>query len=575
MTAKSISGKKSYLEINKSIQSVELQICCSVDKQMVELVYSKRKRDPKIWNQIYCGDVKLEDLFRQAKELATRDAENETDNIDAKNKYITTHGNCVGVSGQAGIGKTTLTKQLVKKVLDENMLDIDFLFYVSLNKVNYNDKMSVLQFLLTNLDSHWEHDRDSDNEILKQLDEMEKVMIIFDGLDEAKITLEEISPNTKLDEVTTPEALLKNFFLGNILPKAKKLITSRPRQMLELHEYCRPHFKVNVIGINLEAQKQICDDICGGESKKVYDELVNHPELLAQCYIPIICIFTAYYLYQRLVYPEQTASFPSVTNITLNVIQTFARHGILKSELDLEKLSKLAWEKIRCKKYEFSEKEIINSGLKKGNLNALFSIKTKGSARLRILSGEKIIYFSHLILQEFFSAVWLILFQPLSHFEEEATTACALSDVVKTFLFGLCNETTYEHLTNLLPSSYDDSDFKTKKSFLEQSIFGMARDMSSISNSFSKCLEICSLLYEMNNLELTKKNAELFPDSLHFIGRVFPHDVDSLCNVLKERKKPLALNFDGINFIGDSCQRFFRKFSKMRGNVVVSIHKFK
>ena len=39
------------------------------------------------------------------------------------------------------------------------------------------------------------------------------------------------------------------------------------------------------------------------------------------------------------------------------MLETFAKHGIEKcEEFELEKLSKLAWEGLRCKKYEFNEK---------------------------------------------------------------------------------------------------------------------------------------------------------------------------------------------------------------------------
>ena len=326
-TANFISGKKSTLAINKNVQTVELQISKYDSGRIAEADYFKRRLDPDLWNHTRHGDIKLEDLFIQAEELARKDACSETGNDILKKKYIITHGNCVAISGQAGIGKTTLTKQLVEKVINKEVHDIEFLFYVSLKKVNYDKEINVLQFLLTNLDSSWEHNPAYDNEILKHLEDNEKVMIIFDGLDEATIKLKRQCPNAKLYDVATPEILLKNILNGNILRKAKKLITSCPRQMLDLHQQYRPHFMVDVLGINPEAQRQICEDICGADSQKVYDELINHPELLAQCYVPIICIFTVYYLHQRSIDSDQTVGFASVTNVILNILETFARHG--------------------------------------------------------------------------------------------------------------------------------------------------------------------------------------------------------------------------------------------------------
>ena len=551
---------------------MELQISKSGSRRIEESDYFKRKRDPELWSHARQGDIKPVDLFKQAEELAKEQAKWVTGNYDAEKKYIAAHGNCVGVSGQAGIGKTTFTKQLVEKVLNKELLDIDFLFYVSLKKVNYDEKLNVLQFLLTNLDSSWEHDSASDKVLLKQLEESEKVMIIFDGLDEATIELEKQCPNAKLYDVATPDIFLKNILNGNILPKAKKLITSRPRQMLELHEQYKPHCIVDVLGINFEAQRQICKDICKDDSDKVLNELLNHPELLAQCYVPIICIFIIYWLLLKHLHPDQTPLFPSVTNIILNVLETFTTHEIAKSNFELKKLSELAWEGLRHKKYEFTKKDIKKSDLKKESLNTVLITNTP----IRLLNVAKITYFSHLMLQEFFSAVYLILFLPLYDFKDVLLVNDKRSgnlDVVKSFLFGLCNASTYERLVNFESTFFPDySDFDEKKSFLEEFVCKITENL--LSDEFSKYLEICSLLYEMHNQELTKKVVDCFPDLLKMEREnIFPHDVGSLFYVLQERQKLLEIRIDDPNFVGDGRQRFMSKMAAMPECIQVSIDK--
>ena len=560
------------MALDKDVQTVELQISKSGSRKMEESDYYKRKRDPNLWNKEHQGDIKLEDLFKQAKELAKEQAKKETRTAAAEEKYIITHGNWVGISGQAGIGKTTLTKQLLEKVLKKEMLDIDFLFYVSLKKVDYGEKMSVLQFLLTNLNSRWEHDCDLDKEILKRLEESDNVMIIFDGLDEATIELGKQCPNANIYFEKKPENLLKNILNGNILPKAKKLITSRPRQMLELHEQYRPHCIVDVLGINLRAQRQISKNICGDDSKKVLEELFNHPELLAQCYVPIMCIFTVYWLHQKQLYPGKTIKFPSVTNIILNMLETFAEHGIAKcEEFELEKLSKLAWEGLRHKKYEFTENEIKESKLKKESLNTLLTTRAKAKTQLRLLNVQKITYFSHLILQEFFSAAYLILFLSLSEFEKvmsHTNEQLGNLDVVKNFIFGMCNTTTYEHLMALESSLCPDiSNFNKKKSFLEQFVCKYAAF-----SEFSKCLEVCTMLYEMHDRELTKKAVERFSEEWEISSEnnIFPHDVGSLFYALQERQKLLELEIIAPTFVGDSFGRFMSKMAVMPECIKVS-----
>ena len=286
--------------------------------------YQRHNQNRKMWSKTSNGDIALDELFHEANEVAKKNADLYTSNEDARTRYITVHGNCVAVSGQAGLGKTTLTKQLVQKVLEETRFEVDYLFYVSLRKVKFEKDIGVLQFLLTNLHSSWEHDLALDRAIMKELVESEKVMIIIDGLDEADMKFEDECSTAFINDITTPETIIKNLLDGHILPKAKKLITSRPRQLLELRENYRPDFIVDILGLNRDAQKQICRDICGSDCDKVYQYLTDHPELSAQCFVPIICIFTMYSLHQKHLNPNHTTAFASVTSIILDVLENYA-----------------------------------------------------------------------------------------------------------------------------------------------------------------------------------------------------------------------------------------------------------
>ena len=581
-TANVIAGERSFLAIDKSIQTVELQISKSGSRRIKEADYYKRKRDPKVWVEARHGDLQLVDIFEEAKKHAEKEAKKATSNDDAKKKFISIHGNCVGVSGQAGIGKTTLTKQLVDKVLKKELFDISFLFYVSLKKVIYDERMNVLKFLLTNLESNWEHDHTSDKEILKRVEESEKVMIIFDGLDEATIELEKRCPNATLYDVATPDVILKNILNGSILRKAKKLITSRPRQMWELWHECRPHCIVNVLGINREAQRQICKNICEDDSEKVMESLLSQPELVAQCYVPIICIFTVYWLHKNMHHPDETNLFPSVTNIILKVLETFDEHDIARSEFELEKLSKLAWEGLSHRKYEFSENEIHKFNLKKESLNTVLTTDTKKNTKICILHVEKITYFSHLILQEFFSAICLILFLPFEEFKQalspnnkrfnkQTITTNENLDVVRNFIFGLCNAATFRRLINLQPKlSLDNSNVDKKKLHLEKFVSKLVKDRRSF--KFHKYLKICSMLYEMQDQKVTKNIVELFPEELEIYNKenIFPHDVSCLFYVLQERHNLLDLILYEPTFVGNSFERFLKKFKGMPECIKVS-----
>ena len=584
-TAMLISGKINQMPSDRRFGTFELEQFEIIETEISKIFdwcysFSSRKAVPNIWNQ-----TRLEDLFDEAQKCATEQTKKEAMNAIAEKKFVATYGNWVAVTGLAGMGKTTLTKKLLEKVLDKELLDIDFVFYVSLNKVNYDENMSVLQFLLTNLDSEWKHNYASDYEILKQLDKSEKVMIIFDGLDKATIELDKQCLNAELNDVAKPDILLKNFLNGNILPKAKKLITSRPCQMLELLKQYKSFLIVIVRGINHEAQYEICQDISGADSEKVHNELMNHPALLGPCYIPIICLCTMHFLHQKWLNPDQTVAFTSLTNIILNIVEAFARHEISKGEFELRKLSQLAWEGLRCKNYEFSEKEMKDLGLKRESLNTALPIGTKGNTSLCLLHAGKKTYFSNLMLQEFFSAVWLLVFLPLDDFKGTLLKEFCF-DGVKHFIFGLCNMISHERLMKLQSCSFpDNSDFEQKRLFLEQLVCNDVEDLftsmslyykDQSSEYFHKYLEICSLLYEMQDLSLTKKVVKRFPENL-----IIPYlyldssDVNNFCYVLKERQEPFKLlTCDEVIFVGDSCERLCGKILGMSECIKVSVEKF-
>ena len=107
----------------------------------------------------------------------------------------------------------------------------------------------------------------------------------------------------------------------------------------------------------------------------------------------------------------------------------------------------------------------------------------------------KIMYFARLILQEFFSAVYLILLLPLCEFKG----VLSVSDerfhnlnVVENFLFELRNAVTYDRLTDLQSTfDPDNSDFDKKKLFLEQYACEITKDLSS--NKLSKYLQVCCI----------------------------------------------------------------------------------
>ena len=240
------------------------------------------------------GDILPENFSTESRKMA----ENSSDYKKAltkatKEKYLNKHGNVVGVMGQAGVGKSTLSMILLKRVLEENLYNADYIFYVKLRDFIDNKKMNLLHFLFNNITSVLMKEINSPENFLQHLFDSDSVVMILDGFDEIEIT--ELSSYSEIEFNMHAEESLLYFTLGllkgEILPKGKKIITSRPRQLLNLPPELKPIFLVSILGIDIQGQKEICGNICSSDYKeKVWNHVQNQPELISYCYVPVTAI---------------------------------------------------------------------------------------------------------------------------------------------------------------------------------------------------------------------------------------------------------------------------------------------
>ena len=91
-----------------------------------------------------------------------------------------------------------------------------------------------------------------------------------------------------INSQNSPKNLILALLSGQIFPNAKKLITLRPDQMLELPDIYKPKFLVKIFGIEEQGINQICLDICDDDneySSRVLSHIESQPDLffLLQC----------------------------------------------------------------------------------------------------------------------------------------------------------------------------------------------------------------------------------------------------------------------------------------------------
>ena len=518
-------------------------------------------------NSISC--ISPEEFFKMSQQhiCGTSDYKNARTK-ESKQKVIKEKGNVVGVIGQAGVGKSTLVKDLLyRNVTDEQIYKADFVFYVKLRDLFDKTEINLFQFLMGNTaynSLEWMKDSVIRKKLLKLLSQSESVCILLDGLDEADIDLTYPEIIFDIYGRKSPEHYILGLLSGQILPNAKKLITSRPGQMLDLPNIHKPKFIVKIFGIKQEDIKQICLDICGDNyASEVLSRIESQPDLLSYCLVPINCVLTVFCIYLFLKMKMQISSPNNITDVFVLTFISFSKTEHMRESLkkfdiksvgDLEKISKLAWSGIKNQKLYFNEDDLKAAGLIDTDINSFtVTLQRKSQEnRVKVLENatKKCIYFSHLLLQEFFTAVYclyfmnfikfyIIFFSPFGQFRLTDNQF----EMITKFMFGLSNSQTFETLKEIYPSISKPT--KRIKWLQDLATAGTASIHSTVFR-ISDVPHVFCWAYEMQDSKFCEKLAESLPKTLFLtinnINDLLPSDILSFCFVLKARKTILELS---------------------------------
>ena len=284
----------------------------------------------------------VEELFKLAKLNAIGVLENEINGGETDETYDEKLGNIVGAVGEAGIGKTVLSKMVLNLTLDDN--EQSFLFFLQLRYVkNFDKKMTLVDFLLDQHLPNKRLDRQESGNLLRVLSASPSVYIFIDGLDEIDSKyLNETAELLKETDEASPDQILKNLLSGRLLPRAKKFLTSRPGAFSVLHPEYKPSFTVSLLGLSEESQYLLCRRISNDESEYVYivKRLRSNPGIARLCYNPMHCVLIIAYITKN---RDDLLEVVSVTKVFTSAFYECLRHEHFKGNINkLAVLSELA-----------------------------------------------------------------------------------------------------------------------------------------------------------------------------------------------------------------------------------------
>jgi len=544
--------------------------------------YCHRKDFERMYQQPR-GNITDQEMLDRAKQQAKEEAQslNEKDRAD----HIDRNGNIIAVIGNAGMGKTTSAKKWVGQSLSgEIVTNVTFLFFIMIKKVNFKNKMALLKLLLSSILPHWKHSEESDENWLQKIVSDPNVVIVLDGLDEADVddfTIE--APLINARELAEPFHILLNLISGKLLPYARIIVTSRPNQFYRLHFNHRPKFAVEILGLDEEAQNQLGRQICPDKYEKIQETLQRNSSVFAYCYVPINFILTILYLKQN----NSDTDFVSVTKILSSACGNYARGEQMRGKIPkLAELSNLAYTGFCKRQMIFQRKKLNQDRFDKSTVDSFLSTSLADTSFVfapTIMEGDEKIYFSHLVWQEFFSAVYLMLVASGDEFKKSLRHLFDDRwEIVSRCLYGFCNSSVMKLLKGATNINCEENLLKKKRDMLvneaiiyfEQLFPYQDREIDERETNeerkvmFQEIQTVFSWIHEANETDINKKLVPLIPDHISFVdGTILPSDISNLFFVIESFSKSWKLEVTGFPFPGNAFESFCSEASRLKTSV--------
>uniref|UniRef100_A0A4W6FTX0 NACHT domain-containing protein n=1 Tax=Lates calcarifer TaxID=8187 RepID=A0A4W6FTX0_LATCA len=334
--------------------------------------------------------------------------------------YQQRHIRVVLTNGVAGVGKTFSVQKFTLDWAEgsENQ-DVSLLVLLSFRELNLirDEQYSLLTLL------HVFHP--TLQKVTAEKLAVCKVLFIFDGLDESRLSLD-FNNRKVVSDVTQKSSvnqLLTNLIQGNLLPSALVWITSRPAAANQIPPSCVDRV-TEVRGFTDPQKEEYFRRRSSDEelSNRTISHIKTSRSLHIMCGVPVFCWITATVL-EHMLTTEQRGELPkTLTDLYSHflLVQTKRKknkyhegHETSPQELTeadrevLLKLGRLAFEHLEKGNIMFYQEDLEQCGLDVTEALVYSGVCTEIFKRESVIFQKTVYCFVHLSVQEFLAAVYM------------------------------------------------------------------------------------------------------------------------------------------------------------------------
>nr|XP_039267994.1 protein NLRC5-like [Styela clava] len=417
-----------------------------------------------------------------------------------KNRFIT-------IIGQAGSGKTTFTKRLVHALCEDSRKSFKnkfkksygIIYFVNIRDLLNSDSISAMELLFEKVVTDL-----SEESLLCGyewiIENQEKVVFIFDGLDQATWSLIEHHCKINHHERASTATVMYNIVTAHLFPRVQIVITSREHCIASLTAELRPHLIYGLVGLSPDDVKKLFVALLGDIGQQQWDRMcLSSPAIIPLSSVPIFLIYNAIVQKFNPNNPPDT-----MTGVMLEIIDVLLQSQHVRDKQVLHKLKEMAFRAMSVGRVVFTKEELLKFGIDPDSIQDLV-IKVPGRTRAShcLLEGTQQICFSHQVIEENFAAMFVSEME-LRDFEEFVEEFIHQNhwSVVRKFVCGILLNP--DLAIDWSPQMLQIKDKKAKKEILRRSM----NEQLKKTNDSTALLELYGALYESNDAGLIQSHVD-------------------------------------------------------------------